>query len=335
MGVDQILNSRGYLIKDWIQKNFSTEEYSKIKLRPRDPSKIACVEADILAGGCQSYFSIEVISSGRQMIFTRTYRGVLETIGDIGDLKEVVYLVFSLLYSMYNFNNRILKSKLVAEDYGVKKEKKLGKWCKKKIMDIGKNETILAKNLGLADQENKNYAKMQKFKGGLFETNDSVFELALANLQSSLDVGTICKEINILKVLRQLLLTDYQTKIIPLTALNSAICSSRNIENFNGDLIDKKSDIKVVMNTVRVGFESHPSCLTSAEAYYQLFEAVEKSKSESPELRNIPRKTLDRVYTRGPSNNSISEQLISEYHLLCWSQIEKGKFVPFEKPRAT
>lgn len=138
VGADQILNSRGYLIKDWIQKNFSTEEDSKIKLRPRDPSKIACLEADILAGLCQSYFSIEVISSGRQATYTSTYRGVLEAIGDIGGLKEVVYLVFSLLYSMYDFNNRILKSKLVAEVYGVKKEKRRGKWCKKKIMGIVK-----------------------------------------------------------------------------------------------------------------------------------------------------------------------------------------------------
>ena len=89
------------------------------------------------------------------------------------------------------------------------------------------------------------------------------------------------------------------------------------------------------MKTFRVGFKSHSSCLSSAEAYYQLFKAVQKSKSESPELRNIQRNTLDRVHTRGPSNNSISEQLISEIDLLCWSQIEKGQFVPFEKPRAT
>lgn len=362
LGQSEIINSRGFLLPDITSTSYSTETEGNGAVTGRNESQVTCNEAEISDWNkCSSYFKFQIVSSGQKITYTRQYRSILETIGDIGGLKEVIYFSFGLLYCIYNYGDRLLKDKLVESIYGIRRNN-TSSCCKKKVMPDNLN---LHNPVNSKDRESSNKPKTEsgsiyQDKHGFHMASSDVFDKAYSKIEDSLDVVTICKELNCLKLLSHLLLTEYHTKLLPLASLNSFILKSEKLAQLNEDIKSNPKEPKVVLQAINYGLEEHSSRLTTGEAYRQLFTAVQSSRSttaakivaiaedvvardddkdecivDKGEMREG--KGKGKVNEKGVScrpqvKMSIRQQLKEEVDLMCWSIFEDGAFVPFKRP---
>ena len=91
--------------------SYTSVEKSLFSSQARDPSQIQCTSAQIDSRICRAYFRIIFGSGGAASTVTRTYKGWLETMGDVGGLKEVTIFAFGVLY--WYFHNRRLKEYMI------------------------------------------------------------------------------------------------------------------------------------------------------------------------------------------------------------------------------
>jgi hypothetical protein len=68
--------------------------------------KMNCSFADFASGTCEPYFAINYRSSGVAEEITRTYKDILGAFSEIGGYKEVVFLMFGLVYAFYNGHHK-------------------------------------------------------------------------------------------------------------------------------------------------------------------------------------------------------------------------------------
>ena len=73
--------------------------------------QVQCTEATILSRTCRAYLRILWSSGGGTSTIIRTYKGWLETMGDVGGLKEVTIFAFGVLY--WYFHNRRMKEYMI------------------------------------------------------------------------------------------------------------------------------------------------------------------------------------------------------------------------------
>ena len=51
---------------------------------------------------CQPYIIFDYSSSSDIMTITREYKGVIETLSDIGGFKEILHMIFMFIYPIYH-----------------------------------------------------------------------------------------------------------------------------------------------------------------------------------------------------------------------------------------
>lgn len=62
-----------------------------------------------------------------------------------------------------------------------------------------------------------------KVEGGTIYVSDEVIEEAFENIKATLDLVTICREINVIRYISSVILKEYQKGLIPLASLSKSI----------------------------------------------------------------------------------------------------------------
>ena len=217
---------RQYQVKDQYgfpyspKTRFDGFEISEIKTKSqgRDSTKISCTRAeflDINTVPCQSFINIEFIGNGNRVVYTRTYQGILETLGNIGGFNEIIYIILVFIYQPFYYRafSQTVMNKLFAFNKGKQKG-----FSKKKVHQ---NEPEQNSNLSCWQKlcyvlQCKGCRKRTKQE----QIDKEVEESGMASLEDTLDVLQLVRQMNCLKVLTNILFKAYQYKLIPLMALN-------------------------------------------------------------------------------------------------------------------
>jgi len=67
--------------------------------------------------------------------------------------------------------------------------------------------------------------------GSTIYVADEVFEEAFRNIKATLDLVTICREVNVIRYLASVLLREYQKGLIPIASLSKSMQEKKELEN--------------------------------------------------------------------------------------------------------
>ena len=98
----KIIDNSGFFSGTNLKTEYSSVERQQFNSRYRDHVTVTCTAESILDYSCTSYISFFYNSGPAIETITRTYKGWLETLGDIGGVSEILFIAFSLIYSVYN-----------------------------------------------------------------------------------------------------------------------------------------------------------------------------------------------------------------------------------------
>jgi hypothetical protein len=114
-----IADENGFLSPQSEGFSFSTVRNRATVVALRDPSQITCTEDMLPSGVCNTYYRLQYFNTYSKQEITREYKGVVETISDIGGMIELIFLVFCPIYSIYH--SFAQESFLMDRIYGLKK----------------------------------------------------------------------------------------------------------------------------------------------------------------------------------------------------------------------
>lgn len=181
LGIVNRVSSRLLEIEIWDSRNllFTPDtlrtKYAKVETQfttpaSRDSNKVSCSLMEIKTNTCDPYFVRIVQSGGSKQTITRSYKGLVETLGDVGGSRDTIFTIALLLYIF--FNERSKKKYLLKAVYGIESEYK----------GPGKEDPAVSKQ------------------------RQELQEKAFDHIEETLDVLAILKELNQLRMLTNFLL---------------------------------------------------------------------------------------------------------------------------------
>ena len=210
-----IIDTAGFFSNPSIRANFADFSEYKSSYAYRDISKITCSKTEVESNICVPYTVFEYSSSGSSLTVERSYVGLFETIANIGGLKEILFMVMMLIYSLYNA--KVERCYLFNMIFNPKELNLIGL--------VSSSE----KNTGKTEQKDK----LEKLK-----------KLSEKNIESCLDIVNIVREINKIRVLTDIFLPEEYQSIIPLISLNYESITDTK-ENHLEDNLKDRNNIKV------------------------------------------------------------------------------------------
>lgn len=193
-----ILDDSGFTSTLFNQENqfdFSEEDKMLTFNSWRNYSKITCNQSETmvsLATTCSPYLQIETTSSNRYKKTYRSYKGLFETLGEIGGLKELIFLGVFIFYKPYQ--EVANSASLVSNIFGIKYVRP--SICSKK-------------------------QKICRKKQPAEELNEKLTKEAEARIEESLDVINLVKELEFLKFISRILWSSSYLSEIPLLNLKA------------------------------------------------------------------------------------------------------------------
>lgn len=202
--------------------------------RWRNPVQITCTPLEIKTLACNSFIQFEFMSSARKATIIRVYKSITRTLSEIGGINSFAFLLFYYVNHIYcsYAKKKILVNKIFSffeESEAAKQEKRNAIRSTKKVIQDTKTSGSFNTSKNLAQPDGLNAAHphappQTRQSVDILEHLDKKSIEALRNeayamIEESLDVVSIVREINQLKVLVHLLLKDYHTKLTPLMAL--------------------------------------------------------------------------------------------------------------------
>lgn len=270
---------------------------------------------------------------------TRSYRGILATIGDIGGTKDILFGLFALLYLLQSSYDR--KARLVEAVYGVPAEKKSG-CCKKKRVAPTTAKDQTQQFIDIANPQ----PVSQKSQLGIMKTlNTATVNWAYDGLQDKLDIAYICRELYSLTFICKFLMTENQTILLPMLNLMSArqtmskklrnnSVSIKDIQNTGDPItlndlnlaIRKPTDFKRPSSTTSLmHIELAVSDLTKRYTQSNIRETI-KTKHDLGNSRAYDDDNDDGVNDSLDDNSTTSliSQIHHEFDRFCWNALKSG-----------
>jgi hypothetical protein len=258
----------------------------KINSGSRNPAQISCTALDLANRACVTYMRVQIMSSGVNTKINRSYKGVIKTISEIGGINSFTFIFF--LYSSYLFGYLNQKSAMARIVFDFLESKK----ALFDILNSKQQSTELPlEGTNLTEGNPKVISKSiaaNQFK----QRKKQLEEEAYMVIQNNLDIITIVKEINNLRVLTHLLMKKRHRRLAPLVSIalhtneKERLKASKNqVQN-----VRKCSDDMEAFEDHKFGQDHYP------EATYQDFvmQMSETAKLNSP--------LLDKGSNRGQFN---------------------------------
>lgn len=291
-----------------LQPKNEDKEFLEISYEENNPfmrsGMIDCTVQDIDAfpRKCDPYVIMEMKSSGLQETYTRTYTDLMTAFSDIGGFKELVLLGAVLIYTYYNghYKDRHIVESIVPlsalplqmVDRPVQKNNKSFNEIPQSNelpSPTNRNESSVANLLvmGKVFQDINNPEQANEGAGldNQMRSLSDVKEQVEANIQKFTNISTVVKELANWRVLKDIIFTPYQKKLLPLVALETErrrkIVEEHQIDvaeqirnsttnpailqiaNFVGETIDYKSALEELLSNSRHPTNSVSSSLES------------------------------------------------------------------------
>ena len=310
----EIYDSRGFLSEESLESTFSSNERVQMNLFSREESQTSCSPEELDDGRCRAYFYFETISGASLLKVTRNYKGMIETFGDIGGIRELVYLLFIYFYSFYN--QQVQKQVLVEQVFGLKKPNRL---CRRKGV---RNTRVASSSPGFSPE-------------GLGPAPGAVFEEAYRIIENSLNIVSIAKEANSLKFISNFLLNEYHRAISPLVALNIELANREEISKINRGIGEQSGEApQALVQALGFAFKNLHRLIDQQTAYHHLVslppaKPAGQTQSRSTKFAGSPLLLL------GPAEMKpgILEEFQAELNSFCKLVLKDSIFNPFNPER--
>ena len=112
----QVLNDNGLFAENSEVASSVTTDYTRTITAHRNPSKTECTyyaNQEDMEKNCPFYLKVQTNSGGKVVRFTRTYKGVVETFGDIGGIRDIIFSVAMFVYGC--FHSKLITTSVVRD----------------------------------------------------------------------------------------------------------------------------------------------------------------------------------------------------------------------------
>ena len=260
---NQIIDSFGFLTNDQVRKNFTTTIPRPIFWVPRDPELLYAEKKDLFYLITTPYVVIDWASGTKFNLIRRNYQGVIDLVSNIGGLNSIIWVLFTSLYFLLHpFFERNDLVKLV---FGVQKEGLFNK-TSSLVAKLTASGEIIRSAKGASDTTEKGQSQHITSNSTYTIVSKEVFDEAADCISKELDVVNICKKLNQLQFLVELLLKREQTELIPLATLCRHTRRKTLNSNRNGRL---NSDRKLQSKKIAKIHNSSPDMMAVIQASHQ------------------------------------------------------------------
>ena len=199
---NEVTDYRGFIPAWTTRAKFFDIKDTFFNVAARPTASTTCASADIKdIDKCPSYLEYIIQSSGHVMVVNRKYKTLSETFGELGGVNSVVFMVFLIGYLIYNI--QIRKQVLLDQVYGgLIRAAKANRRSRDKIKKEGRNRFCCGK-------KTKDDQYIDELKNAAFK-----------NIEESLDVINIVREMNNLRILTTYLLSDHHILLSPVLSVN-------------------------------------------------------------------------------------------------------------------
>ena len=192
---NEIYDDKGFLFGKSLRANFTKLEKSIFNPMSRDPSQFECQESTIADGQCKPYVRIDYKSSGTMIKTNRSYQGFMDTLGQIGGIKEILFFI---LYYMYGFyHSKATTQYLVEEIFRVKKK------SRSSIRGVNQQASKLTGVQGSRKQATRSF----------LEVDDKTYSKVSEVVMDTMNIVTIAKELNMLRTVLQFLMSEQAVQL--------------------------------------------------------------------------------------------------------------------------
>ena len=247
LSVTEIYDDPGMYFPLSLRHNSSALDRIIPASRFRNDSQVQCTVQEMVSDACKSYLVFDYMSSGKKLKVVRQFKGIVQTISDIGGINSIIFLLF--LWTNLVYVECIQEKVLVNKVFDFFSEKL---FAAKKSASSEKCSLCLCKKKDKKTQvQAKDSGSLRSMRSVVSKDDPGALEpVVVARLQTeaykmiekSLDVVTLVKEINSLKVLTHLLLKDYHLKLVPLISL-SLQCSKSGVDLLGPEFSDGTENI--------------------------------------------------------------------------------------------
>ena len=171
--INDVMQERGFLSKLQTTHSFVSIDKSTSQIRTRDPTQISCTKETF--DTCLPYIVHNFVMTNNKLNVVRSYKGIVESVSEIGGMIDLIYLLFGFIYSIYY--NKALKEYFVKEVYGIEKPVTKGALCCKK----SKSDVTTIRSESPSEQRD-------------------LFQKAVDRLQKDLDMLKVLEELNMIKL---------------------------------------------------------------------------------------------------------------------------------------
>ena len=210
---NEIVDSFGYLMPNSETKRFSVPERKSMNWVSRDPTVTTVKPEDIHFFKTRPYIYYYWVSGTKFNLIRRNYQGVIDLVRNIGGINSIIWIATYLVYVL--IHPRIEKRNLVAAVYGIQQSSTSWCACKRKVH----NASVPTSKLVAREGEEPQQTNTKTSNSTYTIVSKEVFEKAYASIRADLDVVTICKELQVLRILSKLLLKNHLKEVIPVAAL--------------------------------------------------------------------------------------------------------------------
>lgn len=245
--MNKIIDNHGFLMESSEGQPYSTYDMPFYTSAWRDGSWTT-TSAEIESGDSTAYFIFGWASGMKYNIITRTYPGFLDCLGNIGGLNSLIgYACLAVYYWWHWYQEKLA---VVHAVYGFKKAKK--KRCcfpkvffwkqqqdkvhpanHKKEGIVQATELTVRPSTSLKAQTSDLGTEAYVEDGSIY-VSSKIIDEAFDSIKESLDLVTICREINTIRYLASVLIKDYQKGLIPLAAFSQKMQMNREREESAG-----------------------------------------------------------------------------------------------------
>ena len=331
-----IYEFRGFLSGYSITNEFFGENKFSSNFWSRDRDQITCNNTDeMLRLSCVSYYSLELTVSSSSVKLTREYKGLIESVSEIGGMIELIMILFCLVYSFYHHS--ALEEEMVKEMYGFEKRSgwflssKLRNMCPKK-----ENTKILNKLDQMSGIGADNFEVVNRMNGK--ERDQKIlYRKATELTKNNLDIVEIAKDLLILRTLMSIILSDESKKILKdhhfkkiIESLKPELDSEKKVGRN-----DKDSPSKLIIRQDSNCFgENEPEKFGMGEGSsrgFAPFSEMNSSKDIPREslfnrqpIPKYPKISLKSPSKKPPNNHSPSKKTLNNGKKLLQSSPQKG-----------
>ncbi len=193
-----IAEQKGFLSKEKTTHSFFSVGKFSTGYYERDPIQTTC-KADDDPIICSSYYQLEMVVSGTSLKITREYKGIVESISEVGGMVDIVYLIFAFFYGIYHQYH--FRTGLADRIYGFRPQSAVHKPQKVRP----DSEKISNRIFHMPNISSQDMLELRK--------------QAAKSVEAKLDVVQISKELLALKALAHLLMSSETIELLPLFEL--------------------------------------------------------------------------------------------------------------------